>query len=199
MAGPLVVAGTLQLTVLGRTGDGPFANVLHFDVSGIVETFDVAAKGLLGAWATAFAPVTTNSVHWDGGYWIDLDSADGPTGHVDVPSGAPTAGAINQASCPPQVTYLGRWPVTAARGTRNGRSYLPGVEEGQVGDDGNVFPDRVAAVTVAMTNFLGVAEATWLAPLVIVHRVGSAPASTSPVTTGFCEVPVATQRRRLRR
>lgn len=110
--------------------------------------------------------------------------------HVEL-----AVGGDDDDSAPPQVTFLVQKRTGFVGRAFQGRSYLPGVAEGAVADDGQVASGKQAAMAVALPNWLnGLIAAD--NPMVLLHTDAALP--PTPVTQLLLDSRVATQRRRLR-
>lgn len=104
---------------------------------------------------------------------------------------------------PQNCAYLVRKRTDAAGRRGRGRMYIPGVDESNVDERGNILPAHVAAWQTAFNNWLDdltTAVGARLYPPVVLHRsegIGVEPPPT-PVTSFVVESIIATQRRRLR-
>lgn len=194
---------------------GPFNNKqavlsLHFTGAalpyGAVTTFgfrdqnDAAIDGAAIIDDIATAAEALHQLISAGDVW--LDHVELKVGPVD--SGPTHSAAVNvegeQGDHPdsPNVAYLFRKRVSGMSGKYGGRSYYPGVSEGNTTAGGSVAPAAVTSYQSAMDNFLLALETVDLIPVVF---------STDPDPSGVArdvvavtlQPKVATQRRRLRR
>ena len=195
---PLVVADTLQVAINGVTADGPFVNVLHVAKDGTLSEYE-QATAVLDSYETNLMPVLCNSIVVDRAYFLDLSSGSGVSGVTFGTGGTGVVGGVGVQALPPQNAYLVKLGGLSTRGTRNGRMYLPGVRSDEVDDRGDISSTTQGVVTAAVADFLSDVLANANQPLVIVHNPAGGPTSTTEVLGGFCEVAVATQRRRLKR
>lgn len=198
---PLVVPNCLQVTINGTQADGPFATVLHFDVTEADPYIPfLLATTALDAYIDEILPVLCNSVSVQSARYVDLSTEDGVTGVVAPTTEQPLAGSVTAQACPPQVAYLVSLIVNSTRGVRNGRMYLPGVRFDEVNDDGNIGSETVDDVTAAVTafhdTFVGDPPAlNWS----VLHRPAEGDPYNDEIFLQLCQPTVATQRRRLRR
>lgn len=162
-------------------------------------------------WQDNVLYVLCDNVTFDGIHVIDLDSLDGVTADSGPHSGSPTAGAVSAGQASPQVAYLVHKNTTSGRGTRPGRTYLPGVSEADVNEDGTVITARKDIINTkmgayktaiaALTSFLGFTSVALR--VVHVHKGDKENPATwtwnsTDISSFTCDPTVATQRRRLR-
>jgi hypothetical protein len=187
------------VTIQGRQADGDIANVLHFDMSTATGPTADMAKAVLEGWIATILPELTDTTKIDGAHWIDLSSSSGDTGDVTPDSGDVTSGGVHVQPCPPQVAYLLKLVTLSERGVRNGRVYLPGVRMDEVDEHGDVSSTTRGNITGAGESFRdGVIAGPGLVWSVL-HNPAGGPTAMTPVAATICEVPVATQKRRLNR
>lgn len=215
----IVAPGICRYTVHGTLGTRPTANILDFriDTTGSTESREEAIEAMCGIiineWSDhvlpqVCAPYTATSVSW-----VDLDEEDGSTGsrtstgQETWPKVATRSGTPAPANTSVLVTKVG----SSRRGQRNGRLYLAGPPEGEVGTQ-NLTSTYQAAVQASMESMLGnmnQSETTlgeYESYMVIVHtRDVGTPGNPDIVFTGSSDVSAlsvsgtaATQRRRLR-
>lgn len=196
---PVELDGCLQVTINGFQADGVFANVIHTDISAGSIPPEDAAKAALEGYIATILPVLTNTVRVNGAHYIDLSGPTGATGDVTPDTGDVVVGGVGTEPCPPQVSYLIKLSTTSIRGVRNGRLYLPGVRLDEINAAGDVSSGQRSTVTGAVESFRSGLEGAGGGILSVLHNPAGGPTSMSHVTSAFCEVPVATQRRRLNR
>lgn len=215
----IVAPGICRYTVNGSIGIRPTANILDFriDTTGSTVSREDAVEAMCGIiineWSDhvlphVCAPYTASSVSW-----VDLDEEDGSTGsrtstsQETWPQVATRSGTPAPANTSVLVTKVG----SSRRGQRNGRLYLAGPPEGEVGTQ-NLTSGYQAAIQDSMTSMLGNLnqedpnEFEYGSYLVIVHtRDVGTPGNPDIVFTGSSDVSAlsvsgtaATQRRRLR-
>lgn len=105
------------------------------------------------------------------------------------------AGGAAGAPLPPNCAYLASKRSGLVGRANQGRMYIPGCTEAEVGNDGIVTPAFITTMQTDLTDFI--ADLTTAAmPMVILHdTVGVVPV---PVTTLSMNQKIATQRRRMR-
>src|SRR6476659_5918159 len=140
-----LVAEAIQVTVRGTISLHNWANVFH-----IAPSDDIGPNGqalaILDSYVVNILPVLTDNVHVNDAYYLDLQDETGPTGIVNPTAGPDLDGGVTAPACPPNTTYLARYGGLSARGVRNGRSYLPGVREDEVGSSGLITDATTATV-----------------------------------------------------
>ena len=194
---PIVAANTYQISVNGTAGGRNWANVFHTQRLGATPPDVEDAAAILGdAYAETILPLLTDSVRCTTVAYVDLSSLSGDSGSIPWPN-AEDVGGDTGAPAPMQVAYLVRWNATGGRAQRNGRSYLPGVNEQAVGDAGVVDTDKLNALTEAANDFI-IALQTGDLSLSVISRVDGDTYSPRAIGSGVCDTRVATQRRRLR-
>lgn len=119
---------------------------------------------------------------------------DAGTMREGVTSGS-VAGGGTTASAPPQVSYLFSKRTGIAGPEFRGRMYLPGVNETNVDEAGNLSGSVVTGNQTAADDFLALLLANDH-PMVLLHTDPGVPENT--VTNLVAQTKVATQRRRLR-
>lgn len=183
--GALSTLGSLPATVLGLAGDP--------------DDFDLGWNGLLARTATILCdPVSSD---WGiTGAQVRVGAAGGPP-YASLAFPLSVQGNQASGACTPNVSFLvQKRSFTPGRQGR-GRIYLPGPNEGDVDENGNLdgglllalegMCTSLDAMTVDEPGFTG-----W----VILHPEGSPLAATPTFIAGHVAAPqVATQRRRLRR
>lgn len=194
----LIVANTYQLTLNGSNGANVrFANVFHFEKLGLdPPTILEATQVFYDAYADAFASYIMDEYTFDSVSYVDLSSSTGDSG-TTTPTGAHHGTGTGNAA-PPQVSLLITWQATGGRSQRNGRSYLPGIDEGSIDTVGQVSGGYADGATVAANDFLETMDAAGLSG-VVVSRTSPSTGTARTITGGLCQRQVATQRRRNRR
>lgn len=211
----LVVPNTIEITAHGTVSGRPWASVWGMTngagISVGSEVEDVV-KDFANNFQDHIMAMLNAVVILDGFRYVSLNSASGQTGTMAPDPGKRTAGAGTNQPTSPNVTLLVRKGASGGRGKRSGRSYLPGVHEGEIDGAGRLSPDYVAANNEMLQDFLdGVSDSDSTGtegnryPCVI-HRPAAArepgedvvQGSQSRITTLTCDALVATQRRRLR-
>jgi hypothetical protein len=192
-----IIADAFQLTLNGHVGTRPFANVFHVELLGVTPPLaDEAASQLYAAYAATFGRHQMDNWVYDSCSYVDLRTADGDSG-----TWAPTStsnGAGSGAGAPPQVAALVRWAALGGRATRSGRSYIPGIDEGSISDEGVITGGLQDGITDDANDFIAALAADDLG-LCIVSVVGESTIGTvRTITGGTCQPVVATQRRRIR-
>lgn len=176
------------------------------------DCVDLLNEKLPGYWQDHAMAAMANTVQILGVSWIDLNTATSRTGTLPPDPGKPTHGPSSGAACSPAVTMLIHKQTAAARGTRPGRTYLPGALEGDVGPDGsigtaaaNAWSANMNGFRNAVFNFEPIPGEGFPAACRVVHVHKPDPLdpatwtwSSSDVTNFLCDNMVATQRRRQR-
>jgi len=162
-------------------------------------------------WQDNMIPNSSTGLTYQGGSWVDLDSATGGSGTFGPAAGHPTVGTRSDAFLPPNTSFLIHLHSTTTRGTRQGRLFIGPCREAQVDGGGNLLAGvasglagQVEAVRTAYDSISGgshIESTAWRT--VHVHK----PSKTDPLTWTWssstidsvsCDAKVATQRRRLR-
>lgn len=196
---PLVVPDTVQVTINGDAGDGPFANVFALDVSGASGAPVDIADEVITAYVEEILPNLCSSVAVQDAYYIDMRSLGGDTGTVTYGGTDPLVGGVNAPACPPQVCALITLDTTGGRATRGGRTFLPGIREDEVSSAGNITSATQLTLTTAYNTFMTAIATGSGAELGVLHRTAPGGANTTLVTSAVCQAPVATLRDRLHR
>ena len=118
----------------------------------------------------------------------------GPSGeHFDTWAGQAANGNLSPAQ-----SYLIKKTTALGGRAGRGRSYLPGVPEEQVSDDGTVDSTFRGNLETAWIDMWAAAAVAGAEPVVL-HGVGSPISTPTPITGFAVDTKIATQRRRLRR
>jgi hypothetical protein len=167
---------------------------LGFDIGGFSGDADDCAETLFGHWAddimprvTSFVVLTSVSVKFG-------PVATGPTGEF---AGTEAGGAGGQATSPNVAALIHKNTAFGGRAGR-GRMYIPGLQESDLNEAGNLDSGAVTAWQASLLAFLVSVTGDNLDPVVL-HGVGSPLSTPSPITSLTIDSKVATQRRRLRR
>lgn len=208
---PITIPNVCRFTVVGTAGTYAHDNIV--DINYVLETgadksvvLEALAELVATRWQTDILPNLGNQVTITGVKFVDLNSADGPTGEGDTNPSLDTEGGIGGGQMPANTTFLIKKRISATRDVRPGRWYLSGVAEGTVDDTGNVNLSsaqatdlRDGAVTFVETIFSGGPIAIdGLESSVVV--VGHPRQHNFSYITGMILDPrIATQRRRIGR
>lgn len=195
----LVIPNCLQVAISGTQADGPWAIVNHWDIEAASTSAEGTAQSVLDEFVDQVLTHLTNTVTVSKAHYIDLSTATGPTGDVTYSGTGSTTGGVGVAPSPPQVAYLMRLNTGGARGTRPGRIYLPGVRSDEVSNSGDVTSGTVTTMGAAVNTWRNNVESDTDCSMCVAHRSGASAGTFSIVSSVVCEVPIATQRRRLRR
>lgn len=144
--------------------------------------------------------------------WRSLDEVDQGGGTVLPDPGKPLVGGVVGQGSPPQVAWLVHKNTSnRPRGRRDGRAYLPGVNEAEVFSGGGLAPAKVTTFDAALVDFYnGISDtsANWAGdsyPVVLETTPASRAPGTTPVvidsrrvTSLSLDSVVATQRERNR-
>jgi hypothetical protein len=212
MAKPPIPVGYAKCEMLGTYGPTTWANILYFQVEGTgtpipTDAFTVLESAMHDLYANVFAPAM-HSPEWTTttqkiGY-RDSSSSMSRITIADAIAGAATSSDPEAA----QVALLINWATGDPRKGGKARTYVPGIEKGQLQD--------TARLTTSMISNTNTALATWFASLptrshgtatglVLVEmsfvnaKADRANAVAFPVIIGSVNPIVATQRRRVDR
>ena len=213
-----IVPDVVRFSVNQSIGSRNLANVLDYQIEETLgpetreEIIKLHADLIATAWNDTFAVLQSSIVALENVSWVDLSSATGSTGTggdgatPPWPTNASGTGAImpNNVAVLMHKNLLG-----SSRGSRRGRMYIGGIQEGATGvaDPSNLGGSDAAAFSTAGTNFLeqtSGALAGYDAALAVVHiltRDGNGnplTGSSSAVVSFLVDPTLATQRRRLR-
>lgn len=217
MVAPTIVRFSMQHSVAsGRTAD----MIVDISLDEFSETRHDAVAILVpyvcGIWQdklAAFMPAGSNYV---GSRWIDLDSIGGTSGFQGPIAGKPVHGAGGVTWTPPSVSMLVHKQCLHNRNQRNGRMFVPAVDEGSVDDGGllsgsfiSLWQPRLDALLSALNTIP--AGTTWTTAWRVVHVTGHTGTpvpghpnglpnawSSSDIDSLTIDGRAATQRRRLR-
>lgn len=201
-----VIEIAVRHLVSGRTS----VNVWHVKL-GVLDTGgpEANARDFLDNWQDHVMPLLTNNVVLQGAEYRSLDRGNSESGFLIPDDTKPTVGEIAGAASPPNVTWLIRKQVTGrARGEKNGRCYVSGVEEAGVSAAGVVGGDYPGLWSTALDDlYSGVAGGIGPLNQLVVLTIPKAArvkgdtefdVGTNEVTQLQLDPMVATQRRRLR-
>lgn len=193
----LIVENTYQLTLNGTIGSHNWANVFHVMPAGAgAPTVVEAAESLFDAYVQEMGNNISDFVKMDSVSYVDLSSATGDSG-TWFPT-AQQAGSESSQSVPPQVSVLVSWLATGGRAQRNGRSYIPGVNEAVVDSFGALSGAAQTAWQSNVDLFLDALQTADLIP-VVVSRTSPSTGVARTILGGAVQLQTATQRRRSRR
>lgn len=196
MAG--IISDCIQISVRGTQPTGSWANVFHFielgtpggSTQGLAEDFvQIYCDNLRKAMTAQITVV-------DAAY-VDLSSVTGDSGVV-APATGPFTGGQGGFGAPTNVAMLISWGATGSRSQRNGRTYLPGVDEDQVDTSGNLTSGFKTEIQGYVDDFVADLQTANMA-LVINSKTGTGSYEPRTITSWTVDSRVATQRRRLRK
>lgn len=212
----------VRVTVNGHIGGHQIANVFHQyadeNVAGEGRdgAIDFAVKAVRGAWQASMLDGVTSAYIFDGIDWVDLDSADGQTGHMGPDPELPTQGTQGGAGAPPAVSILIRKNTDGGRQSRRGRIFVASPDETWIDASGTLLEARQTTWQAIADEFLDTCNdssnegfnenchmvtVTW--PTITVNgrkRPDPNGVGTAHTVTSLTVAPnVATQRRRQRR
>jgi hypothetical protein len=201
------------------SGSHRHVNVIHVSVDaapteGRDAAVDVVNSHMCGIYQERVVKNFTNTAHFVGCHWMDLDSLDGRTGDLGPAAGHPGNGT-DPAQWPPlQVSFLVHLQSTQRIGQRQGRMYVSGPAEAEIDNAGAISSTVLASEYTALngmrTDITGIVipdiggdfnPAAWRT--IHVHKLDPVDPTTwtwSSTTVDNCVVDpqVATQRRRNR-
>lgn len=217
MADPLVAPSVVRFTIHGTVGQRPVNNVLDIVISGNAgisraEAIDEVAANLIDQWTEVILDRTTSAYFVDYVSWVDLDSLDGAVGQANATDNHtwPDNGGLNGPVASGNVAILVTKVTTSARGTRNGRMFLPPPAEDATAGN-NLESTYIASLQAGTSAFLenmtntaiGAGYQTF--PTVVHTRTTGTGANrvteylgNTQITNLLVNSLLATQRRRLR-
>lgn len=217
MAPGLIVPNTARFTIKGTYLGVPVANIV--DVKKDTGAWNAAdlldqAKIIVSAWCDNVLPRVGQDYTGLSVSYIDMGSSSGGTGETATGTGSsfPQVGGVSDAAMPGMVAYLIHKNITAARGARQGRMFICGVNEGAtIAHDGNNLQDAtVTLMNTALQDFLSAVNqdggiSSYGSSISVVHTKNTGTAadpvivfvSTSHVNSLTCDKKVHTQRRRM--
>jgi hypothetical protein len=221
----LVAPGICRYTIEGTYAGNPVANVLdmHVDIVGSVTDRNTAladqAAIIISAWVDEILENLPSVYTADIIRWVDLNAADGAVGSATLGTGTdfPSSGTSVGDPMPGNVAVRVNKQISASRGQRQGRMYLPGITESQTSAGAPNAPSAayIAALNTDLAAFLaainqnaGTVPPNYDSWLSVVHTENTASPGDPPVivfdgfshvTSLVCDGTLATQRRRLRR
>lgn len=160
-----IVPGVAQFTIHATLGNRNVANVLHYfiDTTGTTEGRGDACEAMAGIilseWSDSIKIGQTSQIVCQNVAWLDLNSEDGSIGSVTTGGGKtwPDDGDSATNPMPGNVAILVRKNITAQRGARKGRIYVPGVSEAYTSTgNGNTMDNATTAQwNTRVASFLG--------------------------------------------
>lgn len=193
-----IISDCLQVTVRGNQPSGEFANVFHtIGLGGAPPVGEAAALVVLDSYCVNILPMLTAQVTVVDAAWVDLSSLAGESGTV-APTGGSQSGGEGGFGAPMNTAALVTWAAVGTRTQRNGRSYLPGIDEDLVDTAGLLTTGYAEDLQTAVDTFLDDIDGGSLA-LVVNSKAPGGTYSPRTITGGTVSGRVATQRRRLRR
>lgn len=210
----IVAPGICRFVVNGEYASRPVVNILDMDIgvggSAVSRSDAIYQKAgdILNDWTENILPILDDNYLAASVSWIDLNTLDGPTGERNSTDERtwPLVGTRTGQGMPGAMAFRVNKNTVAARGQRQGRMYLCGVQEADT-DDSNpnvVAPARIAVMNTALSNFLddinegGGGVGDYSANLVVVHTKDGVFTSASDVTALTVDTRLGTQVRRLR-
>ena len=212
----------VRVTVNGHIGGHQIANVLHMFTDenlageGRPEAIDFAVKAVRVGWQGSILDGVTSAYVLDGFDWVDLNSADGQTGHMGPDPDLPTQGTQGGSGAPPAVSVLIRKNTDGGRQSRRGRLFVASPDETWIDSAGTLLEARQDTWQAIADEFLDATNdssqtgfndachmvtVTW--PTITVNgrkRPDPNGVGTAHTVTSLTVAPnVATQRRRQRR
>lgn len=194
---PIVAENAVQVTLAGVQGGRTWANVVGGFITGAGTAVGLA-EDIVASYIENIMPVLASTVSLTAARYVDLRDLDGDSGDVPGSWGFPIAGGGGANGCPPQVAYLINLNVGGGRTTRNGRMYLPGVNETEVDGLGVLDGDQIAGMNLAVAGYLGDVTAGDNGDVGVLGKLSTGSYVMRSVIDGACQSRVATQRRRLR-
>lgn len=212
----LVAPGVVRFAINGTfAGTRPWTNIWDVDMlAPIGESRELAclayANEIVPVWDGSIAQSISEQVVMTDITWVDLDSETGSTGAISTTGGAGTEGDQTGPVLPANVAVLATKQAASARGSRNGRMYIPGLPESDA--DGldisagalATLNDRLDAFLTALTDPASV-QPVAAQPVVLHTRNIGTPSNPNivyaghdPILTLVAQSRLATQRRRLR-
>lgn len=207
----LIAPGICRFTLHGTIHDRPWANVIDMHIeTGIAgsraDSIADQAQVLLNEWIDHIRPLLTPQAILTEVTWVDLNAADGTVGNrsdASSPRVMPSAGSNPGDAMPGNVAILVTKRTNGGRGARNGRMFLPGVDESDaVGS--NFSGGNASAAGAALGNFLsGVNQSDspvfdYSSHMAVVQTSAGAFVAHHNVVGLAVQTRLATQRRRLR-
>jgi hypothetical protein len=193
-----IISDCTQITVRGNQPSGEFANVFHtIGLGGAPPDPETMAESLIIAYCDTILTVLTAQVVVIDAAYVDLSSPSGVSGVVTPPGGSQTGGA-GGFGAPMNTALLITWPAIGSRTQRNGRTYLPGVDEDQVDTAGLITSGYQDDINEQIGLFRDALQAEDMA-LVVNSKAPGGTYTPRTITGGSVAGRVATQRRRLRR
>lgn len=193
-----VISDCIQMAVRGTQPSGSWANVFHvIELGGGGASAEDLAKDFVQDYVdTILLGLTAQITVVDCAY-VDLSSVTGDSGVVSPVTG-PFTGGQTGFGASTNVAVLVNWGAAGSRSQRNGRSYLPGVDEDQVDTAGLLTSGYRTELQGDVEDFVDALQGHNMA-LVINSKTGTGSYEPRTITTWTVDSRVATQRRRLRR
>lgn len=206
--------GVIEIAVIQTVSGRPAVNVWHLrhDEEFASPETQAVVEDFRDNWQDHVLLCVSASVALLRFEYRSLDPADSTVGVVEPDPLKNLVGQESLPAAPPNVALLVKKNTGARpRGRRDGRSFLPGPNEGVIGNDGVLDPGFVAGCDAALADFYdGISDSSldWTGdvyPVVLETTPASRAPGTASVTIGSRRVNsitmdplVSTQRDRLR-
>ena len=194
---PVEATRTVRVSPYGTYGTQTWACVLH----GYYDA-DATAADLADDIATAFSAnllgALDSEVTMTGANYVDLSGDNGESGPVPSWTG-PVSGGASGAGSPGNVAYLLHWGAPGTRRQRNGRTYLPGVPDAAVNENGLIDSSYFDGLEGRQEDFFEQVNSGGNGVLAILSKTSAGGHIARVVSSYSVDPRVATQRRRLRR
>jgi len=195
---PIVAENAVQVSFGGTYGTRNWAHVVGGFITG-TGTAEGLARDIVQSYLDNVMPVLASSVNLSTARYVDLRTLDGDSGPISGLTGFPASGGGGDNGAPPNVTYLLRLEISGGRASRNGRMYLPGVNEAEVNGFGVIDSEQVDGLNIATGNFFTDITAGDNGYLGVLGKTSTGSYLMRSVIDVNVDTKVATQRRRLRK
>jgi len=193
-----IISDCTQTTVRGPQPSGDWACVFHsIGLGGTPPGPEDQAQIIVDGFSTTILTILTAQIFVADAAWVDLSSLTGASGVVS-PTGAPVAGGGAGFGAPTNNALLVTWFALGTRTQRNGRSYLPGLDEDQVDTGGLLTSGYAADIQEQVDEFYTYCDSRQT-QLVVNSKATGGTYEPRTITAGTISGKLATQRRRLRR
>lgn len=192
-----IVAPCFQVGLQGLTNGGrPWTIVQHWIGAGSSPPEADTGATL---WAADFIahvlPLLCHDTSVTGVTYADLSSLSGISGSLAL---TPINGGDSGFMAPPNVCGLVTCSATGTRAQRNGRMYLPGMNEDQIQANGDFTETYVNDLNGGLSDFQEALQGDFIIPVVLSKATGGG-YEVRTIQDMTLQGLAATQRRRLRR
>lgn len=150
------VQNVIEIVVVARYGLQPCVNVLHMkSEEENAQSDGDLAQDFANNWQDHIVPQLSQAYDLSAFEWRSLDPDDNNAGTVVPDPAKPITGItpVGEAAPANVAALVRKRTANRPRGRRDGRIFLPGVTEGQVGPDGTLSAAAILGYNTALQSF----------------------------------------------